>query len=55
MAELLTPLTPRLQRQVDGLLKTQQQQQRWHGALPVLLLDRCWLQLWRPNSCQQRS
>ena len=45
MAELLTPLTPRLQRQVDGLLKTQQQQHRWHGALPVLLLDRCWLQL----------
>ena len=45
MAELLTPLTPRLQRQVDGLLKAQQQQHRWHGALPVLLLDRCWLQL----------
>ena len=45
MAELLTPLTPRLQRQVDGLLKAQQQQNRWHGALPVLLLDRCWLQL----------
>ncbi len=45
MAELLTPLTPRLQRQVDGLLRAQQQQDRWHGALPVLLLDRCWLQL----------
>jgi hypothetical protein len=47
MAELLVALTPRLQGEVDALLQTQQQQQRWHGALPVLLLDRCWLQLQR--------
>jgi len=47
MAELLVALTPRLQGQVDALLQIQQQQQRWHGALPVLLLDRCWLQLQR--------
>ena len=47
MAELLVALTPRLQGQVDSLLQIQQQQQRWHGALPVLLLDRCWLQLQR--------
>ena len=47
MAELVRVLTPRLQRQVDGLLSSQQQQTRWNGALPVLLLDRCWLQLQR--------
>jgi hypothetical protein len=47
MAELLVALTPRLQGQVEALLQTQQQQPRWHGALPVLLLDRCWLQLQR--------
>ena len=47
MAELVCALTPRLQRQLDRLLTTQQQQHRWHGALPVLLLYRCWLQLQR--------
>lgn len=45
MAELLTLLTPRLQQQADQLLTQQQHQQRWHADLPVLLLDRCWLQL----------
>jgi hypothetical protein len=47
MAELLSALTPRLQHQLNELLGVQQQQSRWHGALPVLLLDRCWLQLQR--------
>jgi hypothetical protein len=46
-AELLSALTPRLQRQLSELLGVQQNQSRWHGALPVLLLDRCWLQLQR--------
>lgn len=45
MAELLATLTPRLQRQADTLLEQQQLQTRWHNDLPVLLLDRCWLQL----------
>ena len=45
MAELLKTLTPRLQRRVDQLLLQQQEQHHWHGALPVLLLDRCWLRL----------
>ena len=47
MAERVNALTPRLQRQLSELLGVQQQQRRWHGALPVLLLDRCWLQLRR--------
>ena len=45
MAELASLLTPRLQRQADGLLEQLQAQRRWDGALPVLLLDRCWLRL----------
>ena len=45
MAELLQTLTPRLQHQVDQLLVQQQLVERWHGQLPVLLLDRCWLRL----------
>jgi hypothetical protein len=45
MAELLASLTPRLQQRLDQLLVQQQEQRHWHGQLPVLLLDRCWLQL----------
>ena len=45
MAEVLQTLTPRLQEQADHLLIEQQQQTVWHGRLPVLLLDRCWLRL----------
>jgi hypothetical protein len=45
MAELLHALTPRLQQQADAMVLKQQQQLQWHGQLPVLLLDRCWLQL----------
>ncbi len=45
MAELQTLLTPRLQARADQLLAQQQQERTWHGDLPVLLLDRCWLRL----------
>ena len=47
MVEVLDTLTPRLQRQAEELLQQQQRQTQWHGDLPVLLLDRCWLQLRR--------
>ena len=45
MAELQTLLTPRLQARVEALLQPLQSERRWHGDLPVLLLDRCWLRL----------
>ena len=45
MAELQTLLTPRLQARADQLMAQQQQERTWHGDLPVLLLDRCWLRL----------
>ncbi|MEY4298112.1 MAG: hypothetical protein RLZZ423_1291 [Cyanobacteriota bacterium] len=45
MAELQTLLTPRLQERVDALLLPLQAERQWHGELPVLLLDRCWLRL----------
>lgn len=38
-------LTPRLRRRVERLLEQQQEQPGWHGALPVLLLERCWLRM----------
>jgi hypothetical protein len=38
-------LTPRLERQVALVLREQQLEPAWHGRLPVLLLERCWLQL----------
>ncbi|MFM7651751.1 MAG: hypothetical protein ACKO5M_02320 [Vulcanococcus sp.] len=45
MAELQTLLTPALQARVDALLLPLQGEPRWHGELPVLMLDRCWLRL----------
>ena len=45
MAELQAPLTPRLQARADQLLAQLQHECHWHGDLPVLLLDRCWLRL----------
>ena len=45
MAELQTLLTPSLQARVDALLLPLQGPTAWHGELPVLLLDRCWLRL----------
>lgn len=38
-------LTPRLELELAGWQRQQQLEQHWHGDLPVLLLDRCWLQL----------
>ncbi len=37
--------TPRQRREVERLLLAQQRQGDWHGQLPVLLLNRCWLRL----------
>lgn len=45
MAELQSPLTPRLRARTDQLLAQLQRESHWHGELPVLLLDRCWLRL----------
>ena len=45
MAELQTPLTPRLEAKTQQLLTALQREHQWHGELPVLLLDRCWLRL----------
>ncbi len=45
MAEPAPLLTDRHQRQLELLLESQQQQRHWHGQLPVVLLDRCWLRL----------
>lgn len=38
-------LTPRLEQELARFLQLQQLEQHWHGGLPVLLLDRCWLRL----------
>ena len=38
-------LTPRLELELARRLHQQQQERHWHGGLPVLLLDRCLLQL----------
>jgi hypothetical protein len=45
MAELCRLLTPRQQARADQLLEQLQGEVRWHGELPVLLLERCWLRL----------
>ena len=45
MVELQALLTPRLQRQADAWLEQLQHERSWDGARPVLLLNRCWLQL----------
>lgn len=37
--------TPRLRQRLDRLLAQQQREKLWHGELPVLLLERCWLRL----------
>ena len=38
-------LPDRPKGQLELLLESQQQQRHWHGQLPVVLLDRCWLRL----------
>jgi len=45
MAELRSLLTPRQRARTDQLLEQLQREERWHGDLPVLLLERCWLRL----------
>lgn len=43
--ELGLSLTVRQAALVEQLWRRQQGEERWHGQLPVLLLNRCWLQL----------
>ena len=38
-------LTPRLELELARRLHQHQQERYWHGELPVLLLERCWLKL----------
>jgi hypothetical protein len=49
VAELVLPpglsLTGRHQAELRRLLLRQQQERHWHGRLPVVLLERCWLRL----------
>jgi hypothetical protein len=49
MADLHLPvglsLTGRQEAELRRLLLRQQQERHWHGRLPVMLLDRCWLRL----------
>ncbi len=39
------PLLQRLQEQLQRCQRQIQREQQWHGKLPVLLLNRCWLRL----------
>lgn len=43
--ELIAWLTPGQQARVQQLLAEQQGQASWHGGVPVLVLERCWLRL----------
>ena len=43
--ELIARLTPGQQARVQQLLAEQQGQASWHGGVPVLVLERCWLRL----------
>ena len=43
--DLLAGLTPRQRRELRGWQAELAAAQGWNGALPVALLDRCWLQL----------
>jgi hypothetical protein len=45
MVDALMCLRPRQREEVQSRLALLQQEQCWHGGLPVLLLDRCWLRL----------
>ena len=45
MAEWWNFLTARQQARCDLLLEQLQREPHWHGDLPVLLLERCWLRL----------
>ena len=52
MVELQRLLTQRQQQRLESLLASLQRERHWHGALPVLLLDRSWLRL-QPVEVQQ--
>ncbi|NBQ20666.1 MAG: hypothetical protein EBU30_02950, partial [Synechococcaceae bacterium WB6_3B_236] len=39
------PLLESLQRQLQRCQRQLQLEKTWHGKLPVLLLNRCWLRL----------
>ena len=45
MAEWWNFLTAQQQARCDLLLEQLQREPHWHGDLPVLLLERCWLRL----------
>ena len=45
MVDALLSLRPRQREELQRRLALLQQEQRWHGGLPVLILDRCWLRL----------
>ena len=45
MLDALISLRPHQREDLQRRLALLQQEQRWHGGLPVLLLDRCWLRL----------
>jgi hypothetical protein len=45
MVDALMCLQPRQRDELHRRLALLQDEQRWHGGLPVLLLDRCWLRL----------
>ncbi len=45
MAEAALQLTDQQRLQLESLLQGQQVQAHWHGQLPVVLLNRCWLRL----------
>ncbi len=38
-------LTPRMKQRVEAPMALLQSSDHWHGGLPVLVLDRCWLRL----------
>jgi hypothetical protein len=40
-----SPLTPRLSQHASHWLAQVESADHWHGGLPVLLLERCWLRL----------
>ena len=38
-------LTPRQKQRIEAPMALLQSSDHWHGGLPVLVLDRCWLRL----------
>ncbi|MCP9888798.1 hypothetical protein KBY96_12775 [Cyanobium sp. ATX 6A2] len=44
-SQLLAALTPEQQRRLQGWSEALDAAPNWHGTLPVVLLERCWLRL----------